>query len=86
MAQGNYAELAKRAAELGKIIHNEDDVLGLLHAIKNKPQVSGGRKEELVEFLIHLLACKRVCMNNKLLGKARSLENDEFPEINEQEA
>lgn len=71
---GQYEALRQRAGELGCDIHNATDTVGLLHCIHETQDISGGRKEELIEFLIHLLACKRVAMNNTLLHEVREAE------------
>jgi hypothetical protein len=71
---GQYESLQQRAGELGVAINNATDVLGMLHCIHETIDISGGRKEELVEFLIHLLACRVVVTNNCLSQEAREAE------------
>ena len=71
---GQYEELQQHAGELGCKINNATDTLGLLHCIHETKDISGRRQEELIEFMIHLLACAKVCRDKRIMIDVRDAE------------
>lgn len=71
---GQYEELQQHAGALGCKINNATDTLGLLHCIHETKDISGGRQEELIEFLIHLLACAKTCRDNRIMTYVKKCE------------
>lgn len=49
-------------------------VESLALALESSPEISGGRAIELMEYVIHLLKCRRVCFRHKLMREVMELD------------
>lgn len=64
----SYIPSLEYAKEIAKRLHCETILEDLDNAIQHDKEMSGGRKEEVLEYIIHLLQCKEVCMKRELGG------------------
>lgn len=62
----SYSPSLEYAKEIAKRLHCETVLEDLNDAILHDKEMSGGRKEEVLEYVIHLLQCKEVCIKHSL--------------------
>jgi len=74
--------MGARMEHMARILHCEDAADTLMDCICENNNISGGRKEELFEVLQHLLACRLVCQERKLMGVVLQCVWSEDQEIN----
>ena len=70
-----YQKCKEAALDAGETVQNLDFVETLSFLIEFTEKISGGRAAEMMETVTHLLRCRKVCFDNKLMRKVELEHN-----------
>lgn len=62
-----YLKLVKEINFLSKLVHIEDSIEVLLTIFSTTKEITQSRNIEILEIILQLLKCKKICLDNKLM-------------------
>lgn len=64
-----YVKLIQEINSLSKLVHIEDSIDILLTILNTTKELTQSRNIEILEIILQLLKCKKICMDDKLMRR-----------------